>query len=324
MTKILTLTMNSTVDISMTVDRLNSDGKTRAQVDSVRGGGGGINVARCVAKLGGNATALYTTGPDVGRRLDHLLEEEGLNRIPLYIGDDTREAFVVAETSTGHSYHIVPPGPWLTERELERCIEVVCAAAQDVPFLVLTGSVPRGVPEEFCADLVAQVRRLGTAVILDIAGPQLAVALREPTYLVRLDRHEASALIGKPIRGFAEAHEANNYLLDVGAAEIAVTTVGPLGTVCSSGGFHHDIAAPPMPGPARSDACAGDSLVAAIAHELASGTDYVEACEVGVAAAAATVLRPGTETFNHDTLHLLRAQTKAVRMPRTRLAQPAV
>jgi 6-phosphofructokinase 2 len=324
MTTILTLTMNSTVDISMTVDALNDEGKTRARIDNVRGGGGGINVARCIGKLGGNATALYTTGPDVGRRLDHLLEEEELNRIPIHIGDDTREAFVVAETATGRSYHLVPPGPWLTERDVDRCLEIVSAAAQDVPFLVITGSMPRGVPAEFCAEVIRQVRPLGTRVILDIAGPQLAAALPERAYLVRLDRHEASALIGKPIHGFADAHQANDHLLNLDAAEIAVTTVGPVGTVCSSDGYHYDIAAPPMPGPARSDACAGDSLIAAIAHELAAGVDVVHACEVGVAAAAATVLRPGTETFDQDTLELLRAQTRAERMPRTRLAQPVV
>lgn len=311
MTAILTLTMNSSVDVSMHVDRMMATGKTRSVVDSVRGGGGGINVARCIRKLGGTATALYTTSPDEGRRLDDLLAEEGLDRIPMHINDEIREAVVVAEAATGHSYHIVPQGPWLTPREIEHCLESISVAARHHPFLVITGSLPRGVPDDFCAEVIREVRPFGTKVVLDITGAQLTHALHEPAFVVRLDRHEAAYLIGRPIENFADARAANEYVLERGAAEIAVTTVGPLGTMCSTRERHTEITVPPLPGPARSDACAGDSLVAALTFRLAAGDDAVAACEWGVAAAAATVLRPGTETFDHNTVVTLHAAIAA-------------
>ncbi|MGW4772499.1 PfkB family carbohydrate kinase [Nocardia sp. NPDC004278] len=98
MSTIPTVTLNPTVDAAFEVDRLISEGKNRARRCSVRGGGGGINVARCVGRLGGSAVALHTSGREVGRRLDRLLDEEGLDHRRIEIGSDTRDAFVVAET----------------------------------------------------------------------------------------------------------------------------------------------------------------------------------------------------------------------------------
>ncbi|MEU2254965.1 1-phosphofructokinase family hexose kinase [Nocardia xishanensis] len=298
--RILTVTLNPTVDLSLDVRQLVSGGKNRAQLSSVQGGGGGINVARCLARLGVPAMALHTSGREVGRRLNRLLDEEGLLHRSIDIDTETREAFVIGEEWSGHSYHVVPPGPRLSEADTVRCAEAIVSAARDFSYLVLTGSATPGLRDDFSADIVRSAHADGITTVLDIAGNQLRKALQEKAFLIRLDRREAGELIGRAIEDFPDARAANECVLEIGATDNVVTTVGALGAVYSDREFHHEISAPPLPNPARSDACAGDSLVAALTSRLAAGDSCVCACEYGVAAAAATVMLPGTRVFDRD------------------------
>lgn len=308
--RVLTVTLNPTVDICLEVNELIAEGKNRARVRSVRAGGGGINVARCIRRLGGMATALYLSGGDTGLRLDHLLADEGMDRRRVPVGGGTREAFVVADTRTGHSYHIVPPGATITERETAGALAAIRAGLPGSAALVVTGSVPPGIPDDFTATVVRQARPGGIPVLIDVTGGQLRRLPGENVFLIRLDRKEAAGLIGSPIRSFDDARRANHRLLESGATRHAVTTVGALGAVYSEPGIDYEISAPPLPGRARSDACAGDSLVAALTYRIVRGDGCLRACELGVAAAAATVSLPGTDVFEPTTVDELVRQVR--------------
>lgn len=300
--RVLTVTLNPTVDICLEVNELIAEGKNRARIRSVRAGGGGINVARCIRRLGGTATALYVSGGDTGLRLDHLLAAEGLNRLRVPVAGATREAFVVAETATGHSYHIVAPGATIAEREAAEILAAIRAELPGSVAVVVTGSIPPGIRDDFTATVVRQARPARIPVLIDVPGTQLRRLPGEDVSLIRLDRKEAAGLIGSPITSFADARQANHRLLESGATRHAVTTVGALGAVYSEPGGDHEISAPPLPGRVRSDACAGDSLVAALTYRLTCGESYLRACEFGVAAAAATVSLPGTDVFEPATV----------------------
>ncbi|GGN77673.1 phosphofructokinase [Nocardia rhizosphaerihabitans] len=316
--RILTVTLNPTVDLTFDVRRLISGGKNRAQLSSVQGGGGGINVARCLARLGVPTVALHTSGREVGRRLSRLLDEEGLLHRGIDIGAETREAVVIGEEWSGHSYHVVPPGPRLSEAEEARCMEAIVSAARDFPYLVLTGGATPGLRDDFSADILRSANADGITTVLDIAGAQLRKALQEKAFLIRLDRKEAGALIGRAIESFSDARAANQCVLETGATDNVVTTVGALGAVYSDREFDHEISAPPLSNPARSDACAGDSLVAALTSRLAAGDSCLRACEYGVAAAAATVMLPGTRVFEQDIVDELRTAVHTRRSLRSR------
>ncbi|MGW0047067.1 hexose kinase [Nocardia cyriacigeorgica] len=313
---IVTVTVNPTVDLSMEVDELTAEGKNRARMTSVRAGGGGINVARCIARLGGSATTIHTTGRETGRRLDRLLDEEGLRHVGIVISSDTREAFVIADSSSGGSYHVVPPGPRLTAREESRLLTTIRAASANAGFLVLSGSATPELRVDFSAQLTREASS-GTRVILDIAGSQLRTALAEHSFLIRLDRREAATLLGHEVKSHADARSANDLLLAGRSCDHAVTTVGSLGAVYSDQRAHYEISAPHLPHPFRSDACAGDSLVAAITYHLAVGTEPLRACELGVAVAAATVQLPGTDVFDGASVDALVRQVRSRRIERS-------
>ncbi|MGW9070548.1 PfkB family carbohydrate kinase, partial [Streptomyces yangpuensis] len=129
-------------------------------------------------------------------------------------------------------------------------------------------------------------------------------------FLFRCNRTEAESLTGRPVSGFDDARAFNERLLTTGAAEIAVTTLGALGALCSTVHGHTELHAPPLPGEPLSDAGAGDSMVAALTTRPAAGEDPVSACALGVATAAAAMLTPSTEPFDVEVARSLRPQVR--------------
>ncbi|MFE1787106.1 1-phosphofructokinase family hexose kinase [Streptomyces sp. NPDC059525] len=304
--------MNPTIDLCWEVERLEAIGKNRARVRSVAVGGGGINVARHIARFGGRAIAVHTAGGEVGLRLNRLLDEEGVDHVAVDIAEDTREALVLFETGSRRSYHVVPSGPQLHEGEGERCLEALERFLGGCPFVVASGSLPGGLRDDYYAAVARRVREAGARLILDTSGPALPAALAEGVFLFRCNRTEAESLVGRPVNSFDDARALNEHLLTTGAAEIAVTTLGALGALCSTSQGHTELYVPPLPGEPLSDAGAGDSMVAALATRLAAGDDPVGACALGVASAAAAMLTPSTESFDVDVARALLPQVRTV------------
>ena len=144
MAHLLTITMNPSIDISTTVDRVIPSRKMRCGPSRRDPGGGGINVARVANRLGADVTALYTAGGERGHLLRRLLGQERIKGISVPIADDTREDFTVEETTTGNEYRFVSTGPELTEIEWRECLEAIATFREPVDYVVASGSLPPG------------------------------------------------------------------------------------------------------------------------------------------------------------------------------------
>jgi 6-phosphofructokinase 2 len=110
MTQILTITLSPTIDISSEAEVVRPTRKTRTSNTRYDPGGGGINVARVIATLGGDAEAIFLAGGEIGSLLDRLLGEEGIRRHLIPITGQTRIGVVVHEQTTGLEYRFVPEG----------------------------------------------------------------------------------------------------------------------------------------------------------------------------------------------------------------------
>lgn len=313
MSSIRTLTLNPTVDLTWQLDDLEDGGKSRAHTRNVTGGGGGINVARAVVELGGDAVAVHSEGGEIGRRLTRLLDEEGLDHRAVEVAGETREALVLLVADGSRTYHVVPDGPHLSDDEAQRCVTPLLEELLPGSYVVLSGSLPEGLPVDLYGDIARRATEQGAHVVLDTSGPALGAALGQDIYLTKPNRREVAELIGRTAETFDDAREANDRLLSEGATEVAVTTLGDQGALCSSEEGHVELRTPPLPGEAVSDAGAGDSLIGAIVFRLAQGDAPAEACAWGVAAAAASVLTPGTELFARPRVEELRPRVRVVR-----------
>lgn len=291
MSSVVTLTLNPAIDKSCSVDRVVPEQKLRCSEPQFDPGGGGLNVARAMRQLGGEATALWTCGGLTGERLSELLDDEQLDHVPLKIEALTRENLIVFEESTGQQYRFGMPGATLTEPEIESCVERLQGLDPHPRYLVLSGSLPPDVEAGLYARIAESVP--GTCrVILDASGEPLVRALDAPIYLLKPNIKELEQIAGQPVESDAEIRQVSRKLVDGKGVKVVVVSLGSGGAVVTIPDEQFEIRAPTVK--IRSKVGAGDSMVAGIVLALSRGGSVKEAVRFGVAAGAAAVMTDGT------------------------------
>ena len=308
MAQIVTLTMNPAIDESASVDYVVSETKLRCGPARYDAGGGGINVARAATRLKGHALAVYVAGGPAGELLDRLLDGEGVPRLSLPIAGWTRRNLNVREEATGRQYRFVFPGPALAEAEWRRVLDALKALSPRPAFLVASGSLPPGVPEDFYARAAEVARGLDARFLLDSSGKPLAQALERGVFLIKPSLREFGQLVGNTATEEPELIRAARGLIGAGRCEIVVLSLGGGGALWVSGTGSGRLLAPSVP--VASSVGAGDTLVAGIAVSLVRGSPLADAVRFGVASAAATVMSPGTQLCRLEDVERLYEATR--------------
>jgi 6-phosphofructokinase 2 len=310
---IVTLTLNPSIDASSEAEVVWPIHKIRTTREEFGPGGGGINVARAVRDLGGDALALYLAGGATGRVFETLLAETGVSSRAFAIGDLTRISHVVYERSSGLEYRFVPEGPSVTEDEWRTCLAAVGGIACD--YFVASGSLPLGLPADAYAQVADRLPR-DTKFVLDTSGPALVHALaRGGVFLIKPSRGEFEALVGHPLRDDRETAAAAMDFIRSGAAQYIAVTLGRDGAILASADGVLCRAA--LPVVAKSAVGAGDSFLAALVLALARGTPSADAFAYALAAGTAAVLHHGPHLCDpEDVDHLYEAaRTGALEKP---------
>jgi len=287
-----TLTLNPALDESTNVPRVEPDRKLRCSSSVFHPGGGGINVARAIRNLDGRAVAVFPSGGESGRRLEDLLRAEGVDAVAVPVAGSTRENLNVTEESSGRQYRFCKPGPLLTRAELERCLDAVEALAP-LDYLVLSGSLPPGVPQDSYRRAAAAARLHGTRVVLDASGDALRFGAGAGVFLLKTSLSEFASLTGASAAEETARVRAARELIEEGLCEALVVTLGAHGALWVSKTESGRV--PGIPVPVESGVGAGDSLVAGLLLKLSGGASLREAVAFGVAAGSAAVMRRGTE-----------------------------
>lgn len=302
MRNIATLTMNPTIDVAYETSRVIHTHKIRTAREYHNPGGGGINVARVFVRLGGNARCYYLSGGATGVALDGLLDLHQLVRTRIPIAGETRVATNALETSSGREYRFVPSGPTVSEAEWQHCLDVVAQAECD--YLVVSGSLPPGIPDDFYARLIARVAPRGIRIVLDTSGPALRAGLASgQVHLVKPSVGELQAMVGHKLEGSAAIGTAAAALVANGSADMIAVTMGHEGALLAHAGG--TLYLPPIPIEAKSAVGAGDSFVAGMVHGLSCGHSAEDAFRYGMAAGTAAVLTPGTDLARPDDIERL-------------------
>ncbi len=305
MAAIVTLTMNPALDIATATDRVRPTHKLRCAVPRYDPGGGGINVARAVHALGGDALAIFPAGGAAGEMIRHLLHKEGVAHEAIAIAGFTRESLSVAERESGNQYRFILPGPAVSHAEQERCLDRLSAAAPEAAYIVASGSLPLGVQEDFyerVADLTKSERK---RLVLDTSGPALKKA-GHGIYLLKPSLRELEDLTGHEIRSERLEEQAARELIGQGRSEVVVLSLGARGAVVVSG--EETARFPAIPVKAKTTVGAGDSMLAGILVGLTRGLELREAVRFGMAAGAAALLGSGTQLCRRGDVERLYAQ----------------
>jgi 6-phosphofructokinase 2 len=292
MQPIVTLTMNPALDIATATDRVVPAHKLRCEAPRYDAGGGGINVARAVHALGGEAVAIFPAGGAAGEMIRHLLEQEGVTHHPIAIAGFTRESLAVDERQTGKQYRFILPGPEISQRDQERCLDELSLLAPKADFIVASGSLPLGVSDDFYARVAELAKKLGKRLILDTSGPALKTA-GGGIYLLKPSLRELEDLSGREIRSEGDQQRAARQIIEQGRSEIVVVSLGAEGALVATADGCERFAAIPVE--ASSTVGAGDSMLAGIVLGMSRGLPLHEAVRFGMAAGAAALFGAGTQ-----------------------------
>lgn len=324
MQTIVTMAMNPAIDKSSSIDHVVPERKLRCGAPRHDPGGGGINVARAIRRLGAEVRVLYPAGGHTGIMLRDLLDREGIFHHPVPIEGWTRENLTVSEKSTGQQYRFVMPGPVLREGEWQQCLDELAATRPRPAYIVASGSLPPGVPVDFYARVARLAHELGCRAVVDTSGEALCLAVREGVYLIKPNLREFQQLTGcAPGIDESRQEEAAMQLIEHGQAEVVVLSLGAAGILVVSRQGHERIRSPIIP--IRSRVGAGDSMVAGLVLSMARGLPLREAALFGVAAGAASVMTPGTQLCRReDTERLFRQMTapQTAPAPHSRRSKP--
>lgn len=293
MTFVLTLTANPAIDISASTEHVVPIRKLRCTAMRRDAGGGGINVARVLRRLGGEVAAILPAGGSTGELLLRLVEREDVGNISIKIAEETREDFTILEEKSGNQYRFVMPGPALAEREWRECLKALERIEKFPPFVVASGSLPPGVPDDFYAEIARIAKARGSKLILDTSGKPLAAALKESVYLIKPNLRELQELVNAKLADQSAWLGVCRQLVETGRAEVVVLTLGEKGALLVTKEAAHRAHAPDIR--PISAVGAGDSFVGGMVWSLAAGGNLLEAFRYGVAAGSAAVLNPGTE-----------------------------
>lgn len=291
--KIITCTLNPALDVSTATAEMKSDDKLRCAEPSFEPGGGGVNVSRALKRLETDALAIYTRGGATGQLYESLVKKEGIRQAPVEIGGMTRESLTVRDEKTKKLYRFVLPGPELTREEVKRVLDRI-ADFKDADYLVASGSLPPGVPDDFYSRLSESARQHHFRLIADTSGSALRSMVKTGAYLIKPNRKELEELLDKPLQNDRELLKAAEDLVSAHALEVVVVSLGPDGAILATEDGSEKLRSPSIDR-AESAVGAGDSMVAGIVCSLSQGNSIKEAVKYGLACGSAALLTPGSE-----------------------------
>lgn len=302
MPKIITITFSPCIDKSTSVPALIPEKKLKCKPPKLDPGGGGINVARAIKKLGSEATAIYPAGGYTGKHFNALLHQENIPVVIIESSNETRENIIIMDESMNKQYRFGMPGTKLKEIEWRQCLKVI-EEMQDVEFIVASGSLPPGVPPDIFARIAVIAKKKNARLIVDTSGEALKHAANEGVYLLKPNLGELSSLTGQEKININEIEDIAKNIIKKRFCEVIVISMGESGAILVTKDEIHRAVPPFIKRKSTVGAC--DSMVAGILLALSQKKSMKEVVQYGVACGTAATLNPGTELCKQEDVNTL-------------------
>ncbi|MEV0592051.1 1-phosphofructokinase family hexose kinase [Nonomuraea cavernae] len=293
---ILTVTLNAALDVTYQVPDVDWDGVNRVSAVHRRAGGKGVNVARVLQALGQEVLVTGLAGGPTGQAIEADLRAAGLTSALVEVAADARTTLVVSETSSQYGTRRAAlfnePGPEVTEQELRNFTKKYETLLAQARVVVLSGSLPTGLPSDTYATLAAIAAERGVPAIVDADGEPLRHAPRGRPAIVKPNADELARAVpgGTPAEGAERlrAQGAGSVVVSLGAEGLLAVT--PEGTFRARMPYRVD----------GNPTGAGDSLVAGLALGLLESTAWPDRLRRAAALGAAAVAAPVAGDFDRD------------------------
>lgn len=284
---IYTVTLNPSLDYVVEIPKLIPGTMNRTQKEVVIPGGKGINVSYALQQLGHESIASGFIAGRTGRMLLDMLHQSFIKTdfMEVYSGMTRINIKVQSDVET----EINGSGPCVSEEELQVVLHRIETLSKG-DILILSGSLPNGVPTNFYYDLITKANKMQCKCILDSSGEAFKYGLQAKPYLVKPNRTELGELFQTKVETVEEAMKYAKQLQELGPSNVLVS-LGKEGAIllCEDGSIYKG-SVPEVKG---SSVGAGDSLVAGLVSELVNGTPLEKAFLSGLAMGSATATTTG-------------------------------
>lgn len=284
---ILCLGTTPAVQRVMIFRRLMLDAVNRAHTTLDGAAGKSINVAKVLRALGERPVATGFLGGDRGEFLRRLLDERGIAHEFVTVAPRTRQCVTVIDESAGTHTELVEESQPVDARDFEVLDAILERRVPGSHAMVMSGTITPGGPVDLYQRTTQAAHAAGSLPIVDAQGAPLLAALSAKPGLVKPNRVELAATVGRELGDDTAVRGAMHEVADRGAARVVVTA-GREPTLAFDGRRFWRISAPRIR--ARNPIGSGDSFTAALVWRLLAGDDLGEACRWGAAAGTANAL----------------------------------
>jgi 1-phosphofructokinase len=289
MAKILTLTMNPALDLTVQMGQLQVGQVNRSEAMLCHAAGKGLNVAQVLADLGHELTVAGFLGVDNQLPFETLFGQRGFVDEFVRVAGETRSNIKLAEHS-GRITDLNGPGPEVSAEAQQALAARIEQIAPQFDLVVVAGSLPRGIDAQWLKALLLRLNAQGLKVALDTSGEALRVGLEASPWLIKPNTEELADALDAPIISIAAQAEAAAQLRQRGIEHVVISQ--------GSEGVHwfsSNVALQALPPKVTvaSTVGAGDSLLAGMVHGLLSGHAPEQALRIATAIAAMAVTQIG-------------------------------
>ena len=289
---ILTVTLNPAYDLIYWVKEIEQKGETqlsRAYRTHTSAGGKGINVSIYLASVGVDNIAMGLIGGHTGRTIKRSLREEGIITNFTWISEETRSnVAILKKGQEDNPIEVNSEGPEISERVLDQFLEQYHTMLHRVSCVVLSGSLPPGVPKSFYRKLVKEAKDMGVKTVVNTGGEYVGPAAKAGPFLIKPDIRERKEVMGEELTNSQSIIDVGRKILNFGTQYVLLSH-GLTGDILVSQDDIWELEANRDELTVKNRVGAGDSLIGGIIYQLEEGNSVPEAVRYGLAAGMASV-----------------------------------
>lgn len=289
MAKILTLTLNPALDLTVQMTKLEPGQVNRSDAMHSHAAGKGVNVAQVLADLGHQLTVSGFLGEDNLQAFEALFARRGFVDEFIRVPGETRSNIKLAE-GDGRITDLNGPGPLVSEAAQQALLDRLDRIAAGHAAVVVAGSLPQGVSPQWFQALLIRLKNLGLKVALDTSGEALRAGLAAGPWLIKPNTEELAEALDYPVLSVAAQAEAASRLQAQGIEHVVISH-GADGV--NWFGVGTALQALPPKVSVASTVGAGDSLLAGMLHGLLSAHTPEQTLRTATAIAAMAVTQIG-------------------------------
>ena len=289
---IYTVTLNPAIDKTVVIDNFLAGTVNRIASLREDAGGKGVNVSKCLKKLGADTVAVLILAGAAGERLSGMLETMEIPVLAIPAEGENRTNLKIIDPVNHANTDINEPGPKIDGDLLEMLKQTLGQRVVPGDLVVLSGSLPKAADKGLYAQWTKYFRELGADVYLDADGEPMAKGMAATPAMIKPNNDELAALLGREKLTLEEMVAEGQRLLDTGIREVVISLGGEGILFVSKEGCYK---ADALRVPVKSTVGAGDSVVAAMAYGKEKNLPLEEKIRLAVAMGAASVMQDGSQ-----------------------------